>query len=208
MAHSKLLDIAVREFGRKGLEGASTRGIAAAAGTAMSSITYHYGGKEGLYAAAVDHIEAHMADQMRSVLSDAPVPASPEAARAEVLQLLDRLAVKFIGNDDAESSLFIMREQMRPTEAFDRFYRGAMGRLARRMVSLVGVVTGAPDREARVAAMTLFGQVVVWRSSRALADRLLDAPLDTAHEALVRRQIARNTDAILDRLTADQQEPQ
>lgn len=54
MVQQRLLEIAIREFAAKGLDGASTRGIAAAAGTAMSSITYHYGGKEGLYLAAAD----------------------------------------------------------------------------------------------------------------------------------------------------------
>ncbi|WP_174298875.1 CerR family C-terminal domain-containing protein [Sphingomonas bacterium] len=208
MSHSRILDIAVSEFGRKGLEGASTRGIAAAAGTAMSSITYHFGGKEGLYAAAASHIDAEMADQMRSALSDGPVPEDAGDARAEIHRLLDRLAVQLITDRDAESSLFIMREQMHPTGAFDCFYRGTIGRMARRMVSLVGAATGAADRDARVTAMTLFGQVVVWRSSRALVDRLLDGPLDAGHEALVRHRIARNTDCILDRLSADQQEPQ
>lgn len=207
VAHTRLLEVAISEFGQKGLEGASTRGIATAAGTVMSSITYHYGGKEGLYAAVADYIETHMADEMESALSDDPVSADAGEARAELHRLLDRLAVKFIGAGDAESALFIMREQMRPTEAFDRFYRGTMGRMARRIVALVGVATGAPDRQASVAALTLFGQVVVWRSSRALVDRLLDGPLDAGHEALIRRQIARSTDCILDRLTADQQEP-
>ena len=60
MLQSRLLDIAISEFGTKGREGASTRGIAAAAGTAMSSITYHYGGKEGLYLAAADRIAERM----------------------------------------------------------------------------------------------------------------------------------------------------
>jgi len=42
--------------------------IAAAAGTAMSSITYHYGGKEGLYLAAADHISSRMAEGMSPAL--------------------------------------------------------------------------------------------------------------------------------------------
>ena len=55
MLQHRLLEIAIAEFAAQGLEGASTRGIATAAGTAMSSITYHYGGKEGLYLAAADY---------------------------------------------------------------------------------------------------------------------------------------------------------
>ena len=55
-----LLDCAVDHFGRFGFEGAATRAIAADCGTAMSSITYHFGGKEGLHLAAADHIAAQM----------------------------------------------------------------------------------------------------------------------------------------------------
>src|SRR3546814_10523816 len=57
-------------FGRKGLDGASTRGIAKAAGTAMSSITYHYGGKEGLYLAAADYIVSQMDDGAHPIEGD------------------------------------------------------------------------------------------------------------------------------------------
>ena len=67
-----ILIFAVREFGSKGLDGASTRGIAEAAGTAMSSITYHFGGKEGLYLAAAEHIAA--ADLVHRMCRD----SSPE----------------------------------------------------------------------------------------------------------------------------------
>ncbi len=44
MVSAMLLDTAIDQFGRLGFEGASTRDIARASGTAMSSITYHFGG--------------------------------------------------------------------------------------------------------------------------------------------------------------------
>ena len=40
------------------------RAIATAAGTTMSSITYHYGGKQGLYLAAARHIADQMGERM------------------------------------------------------------------------------------------------------------------------------------------------
>ena len=40
----RLLDTAIDHFGRKESMKRSTRAIASAAGTTMSSITYHYGG--------------------------------------------------------------------------------------------------------------------------------------------------------------------
>ena len=85
MVQQRLLEIAVREFGLKGLEGASTRGIAAAAGTAMSSITYHYGGKEGLYLAAADHIAAQMGGRDGAgAIPDRDVGDDPDEARAAI----------------------------------------------------------------------------------------------------------------------------
>ena len=58
MVSTTLLDTAIDQFGRYGFDGASTREIARASGTAMSSITYHFGGKQGLYLAAAEHIAA------------------------------------------------------------------------------------------------------------------------------------------------------
>src|SRR3546814_15646539 len=83
MIQNRLLETAVREFGRKGLDGASTRGIAKAAGTAMSSITYHYGGKEGLYLAAADYIVSQMDDGAHPIEGDG-LPKTHEAARRAI----------------------------------------------------------------------------------------------------------------------------
>ncbi len=52
----RLIEAAIEQFGQHGFDGASTRDIAAASGTAMSSITYHFGGKDGLYLACADYI--------------------------------------------------------------------------------------------------------------------------------------------------------
>lgn len=51
-----LLDAALQEFAAHGFEGASTRAIAAAAGTHQPQINYHFDSKEELWKAAVDHL--------------------------------------------------------------------------------------------------------------------------------------------------------
>jgi TetR/AcrR family transcriptional regulator, regulator of cefoperazone and chloramphenicol sensitivity len=207
VVQARLLDIAVREFGSKGLEGVSTRDIAAAAGTAMSSITYHYGGKDGLYLAAADHIAAEMGSKMGTALDGEP-PADAAAAREDVHRLLGRLAEHLIGDDDDDGwSLFILREQMRPSEAFERIYAGPMGDMATRLVSSVEHATGADPDEARIAAMMLFGQVLIWRASRALAERVIGRAVDADAAAAIRRRLLEQTDCILDRLS-DPKEPQ
>jgi AcrR family transcriptional regulator len=51
-----LLDAALAEFSAHGFEGASTRTIAAAAGTHQPQINYHFASKEALWMATVDHL--------------------------------------------------------------------------------------------------------------------------------------------------------
>ena len=109
MVHERLLETAIREFGAKGLDGASTRGIAAAAGTAMSSITYHYGGKEGLYLATADYIASQMEDVPAGIrVGSEGFPETPEAARATLHAILGRMVDKLLSQRSESWSLFIV----------------------------------------------------------------------------------------------------
>ncbi len=210
MVQQRLLEIAIREFGAKGLEGASTRGISTAAGTAMSSITYHYGGKEGLYLAAADYI----ADQMGSYLAPALGlhgdldPASPAGARAIIKAVLSKLIDKMVDEESATWALFIVREQMKPTEAFERLYGGMMGRMLEKLADLVSVASGNGEGYvARIATITLIGQVIALRASRAAVLKLLERPsIDEAVVGSLKARIFANTDAILDRLISERQD--
>ncbi|MEM8748071.1 MAG: TetR/AcrR family transcriptional regulator [Actinomycetota bacterium] len=62
-----LLDAAVQEFSAHGFEGASTRAIATRAGTHQPQINFHFGSKEALWRAAVDHVF----EQLDRLLGDA-----------------------------------------------------------------------------------------------------------------------------------------
>ena len=207
MTQARLLDIAVREFGLKGLEGATTRGIAAAADTAMSSITYHYGGKEGLYLAAADHIAEEMASVMApTLIAERGIGADdPAGARAAIHRILDRFVDKMAGETDADSALFIMREQMNPTEAFDRIYAGLMGQMLERLADLICVATGQRERRAAgITAITLLGQVMTARALRASLLRLLAIDeLDAGTIAALRARISTSSDAILDAMITE-----
>lgn len=208
MVQARLLDIAISEFGVKGLDGATTRGIAAAADTAMSSITYHYGGKEGLYLAAADRVAEHMVGAMGGRLARAQgVPDGDAAgARTAIHHILDGLADAMAADQHAELAMFIMREQMNPGHAFDRLYGGMLGQVAVTLVRLVCIATDSDDLEAaRIVTVTLSGQVAALRSSRGTLLRLLERErLDDALCTAIKARIAANTDAILDQLIAEQ----
>lgn len=210
MVQQRLLDIAIAEFGAKGLEGASTRGIAAAAGTAMSSITYHYGGKEGLYLAAADHIAARIGDHLAPAVAEHGIPddLAPGAARAMIQDTLTRFVETMASEQSAAFSLFVVREQMEPTKAFERIYGGRMGEMLEALVQLVRIATGRRDGDAaQVAVITLIGQVIVLRASRATVLKLMRrCAIDAPAIAAIAARIAANTDAILDQMIAERQE--
>lgn len=209
MVQHRLLEIAIAEFSAKGLEGASTRGIAAAAGTAMSSITYHYGGKDGLYLAAADYIAANISCQMAPAIPDGIIAAdtTPDVARGFIHDILGRFVETMAGQSSAAWSLFIMREQMAPTEAFERIYGGLMGKVLETLVELVCIATDRRDGDtAQLTVITLIGQVIVLRASRATVLKLLDtADIDAGVTGALTHRIVANTNAILDRLIAERQ---
>jgi AcrR family transcriptional regulator len=206
MVQQRLLDVAVEAFGRHGLEGASTRNIAKAAGTAMSSITYHYGGKEGLYLAAASHVAEQMMEVIPVRLRD-EIVAGQDARRArEVVREGMRIFADRLQDPRSDGwSLFIMREQMNPTEAFERIYNGPLGHTVNNMVDLVRVATGRDDlTAARLIVISLIGQVLVLKAARATCRKLLEC--DALGPDLLANYADRlviNVDAILDRAGAD-----
>ncbi len=56
LTRAALVQAALKLFGTQGFDGTSTRQLAAEAHANIGSIAYHFGGKEGLRAAAADYI--------------------------------------------------------------------------------------------------------------------------------------------------------
>lgn len=206
---SRLLDVAVDHFGRLGLEGASTRAIARDADTLMSSITYHFGGKEGLYLAAADHIAAHMHTQIAPMLDRAATLCGDDgdvaAARAAIHALIGGMTLVMLHDETAAMARFIVREQADPTEAFDRIYDRVMGSMLDRLGGLLVRVSGnrMGMADARVRAITLVGQVLVFRVARAtVMTGMAWTRIAQSETTAIVRAITANLDAILDQIQA------
>lgn len=198
----RLLDTAIDQFGRLGLEGASTRAIAAAANTAMSSITYHYGGKEGLHMAAAQHIARQMRERLMGSLADAPSAADlePQTAVEQVLALVDSFLQVMLSPDSAPWARFIVREQLNPSKAFDVLWDELMSLMTARLIALVGRASG--DRlnstEARIRSLTIAGQIIVFRVAHATVLRTTGwDQIGPARAAEIRRIVHANIRAIL-----------
>ncbi len=206
----RLLDIAIDQFGCKGIDGASTRTIASAAGTTMSSITYHYGGKKGLYLAAARHIADQMGERMAPALTASEARSregnGTDAALSALLAIIDRFAEVMVDPESALWARFIVREQMEPTDAFDILYGGVMGRMIDHLSALIVRVGGGryDDAEARLKTLAIVGQALVFRVARATLLRVTGwTDVDTVGAEAIRRIIRTHTIAILTNTRGD-----
>jgi AcrR family transcriptional regulator len=202
MTSETLIETAIDQFGRHGFEGASTREIARASGTAMSSITYHFGGKQGLYLAAADHIAACVKQIQGPALDSARLVASSgtrDEAIEALLRVLDGFALMMLSPQTEAWSLFITREQQAPTEAFDRLYTGVMQDVVAVFVALLARIRNdLPEREVLALGLMLFGQCLVLRVCRAAVLRILTVEtIDEPTQKLLRARLRANALCIL-----------
>ncbi|MEE4350369.1 MAG: CerR family C-terminal domain-containing protein [Pacificimonas sp.] len=165
----RLIQIAIEKFGQRGFEGVGTREIAAEAGTAMSSITYHFGGKDGLYEAAADHILSVLQSSLQANLQNPPGEGADREVRLMfVVRILRAAGQMMLREETGRFALFISREQQSPSSSF----RKRMAKSIHPIISgLVGQIahlrTGLSPQDMRATGLYLFGMAVTLRHSRA-----------------------------------------
>ncbi len=97
----RILSAAIQCFAEKGFAGATTRTLAGEAGVNVATLAYHFGGKEGLYAASIDRLyERLLAIQPTAELL---APGTP----AERLERAVRFAWRFAREHRTEVRLLM-----------------------------------------------------------------------------------------------------
>ncbi len=201
MLQERLIETAIDQFGRLGFDGASTRDIARASDTAMSSITYHFGGKEGLYLACADYIAAKARERHAGGFELVKDTAGIDRATASrhCLAILDSFAETMLHPDSESWARFIVREQQAPTQAFERLYQGMMKDMMEGFGALLA--KARPDlskRECKALTILMFGQALILRAGRASVCKALGTDNLGEQEAkLLRAQLRANSLCIL-----------
>lgn len=171
----KLIEAGLRIYSEVGFQAASTRRLAAAAGVNIAAILYHFGNKEGLYLAVIDHIVDYYQKNLGQDLAEIRhALADGKTAPEECCTLLDRyvrLLVKFVlreTNECSRVSRITTREQLDPTSAFERLYEGFIKEMRETLTDLVAAILGdgIPPDETKLIAETILGQVAIFKSSR------------------------------------------
>lgn len=202
----RLIDAALAVFGEDGFDGASTRTLADRAGANLAAIPYHFRSKEGLYRAAAQYIVDRMGEQTASLLERIErALQNPRLPHAEALGLLheylDALVLILVGWREAGSwCAFIMREQLTPGAAFDILYEGFMRRVGDVLAGLLSALLKPPkqDRTLSLRAIAIFGQILIFRTSRHTALRRLGCnDFSDEHLKQIQAIIRNNVDCIV-----------
>jgi AcrR family transcriptional regulator len=201
---SRLINVAIDLFGRDGMEAVGTRAVAEAAGAQMSAITYHFGGKEGLYLACARHIAAEMRKRTSPLLELALAACSdsggPAKARTAILAMLGGFVAVMMDDDIAPTARFIVREQMNPTPAFAILFDEAMQPVLERMHQLLQRIAAnrLTHDQVRIRTLALYGQVLAFRFARATLMRATGwQSVGAAEISGVREVVVAHANAIL-----------
>jgi AcrR family transcriptional regulator len=106
----RILAAAIRAFSEVGYAGATTAGIARAAGVTQPLVHHHFGSKEGLWRAAVDHLFANV-PRIVALTDDGTEP------RAALTALIERF-VRFVAAHP-EVTRIVAREGAAPSPRLD-----------------------------------------------------------------------------------------
>ena len=172
-ARQRLLEIAVDVFGKHGFEAATTRMIAGEADVNIAAIPYYFNGKEGLYHAVVNYIvekiEANTGTtflEMSALASDKNLTRKKALSALEVL--LEPIINFMVGSPEAPRiSRIILREQIDPSSAYDIIFSRIMTPFIDNIAEfLTAASKNISTREARLRAMAIMGQILVFRVAR------------------------------------------
>ncbi|QKD00858.1 CerR family C-terminal domain-containing protein [Mesorhizobium loti] len=209
LTRAALVRAALKLFGRQGFDGTSTRQIAAEAQANIGSIAYHFGGKEGLRAAAADYIVETIQTVAGQALgaglalgnNQAGAASDPETARMLLFAALERMVGFIVAQPQAgEIVQFVLRELSHPTAALDRIYNGVFEPTHRRLCQIWEQATGEPaeSERTRLTVFTLIGQVVYFRIGReAVMRRMGWRDIGATEAAKVVSAVSDNLSAIL-----------
>ena len=201
----RLLRAALAAFGHRDYDSVGTREIVEAARVNISAISYHFGGKRGLYLATAEYLAVSLHARMQRDL--AFVAAAAGAGNSAGCRKLLSSFISSFAEDLLTGTLgehapgFIFREQNHPTEAYDILYRRLLQPLHRGLAELVACARGLhPEAaEARMVAHALLGQAMAFRAGRTTLLRQLSRKGYTAADMRrVKRLLSALTAAALD----------
>ena len=177
---TRLLQTSLATFAHRDFEAVSIREIVEQAGANIAAISYHFGGKQGLYLATAEYLADTLHKELGPMLEQIRAgaeTADPETAGRRLDEMIQRLVHQLTMDHLGDYAAgFILREQHQPTAAFDILFKRLMLPIQKTFQLLVSRILGdtAPD-ERRMILVThaLIGQILAFRTARTTVLRRL-----------------------------------
>ena len=167
---ARILETAGHVFAETGFQAAKVRDICARAGVNLAAVNYHFGDKLGLYDAVLRYAACAAGN---AATFDPVLPGrTPEAKlRAFVLGLLQHM----YGEERPAWPVRLMTHELaQPTPSFDGVVDQIMRPRHNAIRALVAGVIGRPvdDRQTRLCAQSIMGQIILYAHGREVLKRL------------------------------------
>ncbi|MGO4884460.1 MAG: CerR family C-terminal domain-containing protein [Bryobacteraceae bacterium] len=166
---ARILETAGHVFAETGFQAAKVRDICARAGVNLAAINYHFGDKLGLYKEVLNYAAcAAGADTFNPILPGRTPEAKLHAFARVLLQ-------QMYGEDRPAWPVRLMSHELaQPTPAFDGVVEQIMRPKHEAIRALVAGVIGRPadDRQTRLCAQSIIGQITTYAHGREALKRL------------------------------------
>lgn len=191
--HKRLVRAGLELFGTRDFDDVSTRQLADAAGVNLAAIPYHFGTKENVYLAVAEYIVKSIDSRTTATVRSLDDLVSKETIDTPaLLDGLRKIILAFthevLGVDDAAlRASFILRENFRPTAAFDLLYDGFICDLHTQLARLYARLLQQDATSPAIVFRTqcLIGQILGFRIGQEVLFRRLDTSMLDSREVAV-----------------------
>ncbi|WP_116812269.1 CerR family C-terminal domain-containing protein [Steroidobacter cummioxidans] len=148
----QLLEVAGRVFAERGYVYATSKEICERAQANIAAVNYHFGGKDGLYAAVLE--EAHA--RLVSIDIVTEITQSTASAADKLRLLLRKIVGEVAKRDDGAWELRVLsRELMAPTALMDKMMKNQVMPKARLVTGMIGDILGVAPTHPAVSRATV-----------------------------------------------------
>ena len=167
----RLLEAAGEVFAEQGFRNATVREICQRARANLAAVNYHFGAKEGLYAAVIEYAQSCSLEKYPLAQADREDIPATQRLRTFIHYVMSGL---FEEGLPAWRFKLMAREMIEPTAALDAMVENMIRPLARKLESIVRELLGsrATDEQVRLCQLSIIAQCLHHRNSQPVIQRL------------------------------------
>lgn len=159
----KLIESAGQLFAEHGFYATTVRQIVKHSGANVAAVNYHFGDKLGLYTEVLQQsVRAVKVDAIDAIKDALDQNAPPE----DILRAVIRTRLQSVVSPNLQDQNFriMVHELAQPTPALGRVVREVFRPIYKRLLELIGKITGLPpqDEKTRLCTNSIMGQILLY----------------------------------------------